>query len=108
MRLHRAVPKIPAKSSVPPELPFNKSRLFLTRSESTLPQVLIPLHFNSSRINTYKKRGGGCPSSSPKVLQLVTTPTPPSFHRRSPLVYPRAADGPLSPLESHSLHTPTI
>ncbi len=72
MRLRRAVPKIPPKSSVPPRLPLYKSRPLLTHPESTLLQVLIPLHFNSLRINTYKKPGGGCPSLGPKVWQLVT------------------------------------
>ena len=73
MRLRRAVPKIPPKSSVPHRLPLHKSRTLLTHSESTLPQVLIPLHFNFPRINTYKKPGGGCPSTNPRVLQPVTT-----------------------------------
>jgi hypothetical protein len=72
MRLRRVVSKIPPISSVPPGLLFYKSHPLSTRSESTLLQVLIPLHFNSPRINTYTKPGGGCPSSSPKVLQLVT------------------------------------
>jgi hypothetical protein len=73
MRPRRVVPKIPPKSSVPPGLPLYKIRPLLTHSESTLLQVLIPLHFNSLIINTYKKPGGGCPSLGPKVLQLVTT-----------------------------------
>jgi hypothetical protein len=52
------VPKISAKSSVSPGLPFYKNRSLLSCSESTLPQVLIPLHFNSFRMNAYKKLGG--------------------------------------------------
>ena len=72
MRLHRAVPKIPPKSSVPPSLPFYKIYPLLTHPESTLLQPLIPPDFNSLIINTYKKPGGGCPLSSPRVLQLVT------------------------------------
>jgi hypothetical protein len=76
MRLRREVPKIPAKSSVLPRLPLNKSASLLTRSESTLPQLLIPLHFNSSISNTYKKSREGIPQSNPKVLQLVTIPPP--------------------------------
>ena len=72
MRPRRAVPKIPPKSSVPPRLPLHKSHTLLTHPESTLLQMLIPLHFNSLRINTYKKPGGGCPSLDPKVWQLVT------------------------------------
>jgi hypothetical protein len=66
MRSRRAVPKIPPKSSVPPTLPFYKSRRLLTHPESTLLQVLIPLHFNSPRINTYKKPGRGSLLSAPK------------------------------------------
>src|SRR5271170_2150569 len=85
MCARRAVPKTPPKSSVPPRLPFHKSRLLRTRSESTLLQLLIPLHFNSRRCNTYKKPGEGAPPSSHKVLQLVTKETPPriptSLHR---------------------------
>jgi len=76
MRLRRAVPKISAKSSVLAGLPLNKSRSLPTRSESTLPQLLIPLHFNSRISNTYKKPQGGGPTSNPKVLQLVTIPWP--------------------------------
>src|SRR5579863_7716605 len=75
MRLRRAVLQIPPKPPVPPRLPFYKNRYSLTRPESTLPQVLIPLHFISFISNTYKKPGGGTPSSSPKVWQLVT-PSP--------------------------------
>src|SRR5579863_2426499 len=75
MRLRRAVLQIPPKPSVPPGLPLYKSRHSLTPSESTLTQVLIPLHFISFISNTYKKPGGGTPSSSPKVWQLVT-PSP--------------------------------
>jgi len=72
MCLRRAVLQIPPELSVPPRLPLYKSRLSLTRPESTLLQVLIPLHFISFISNTYKKPGGGTPSSSPRVLQLVT------------------------------------
>jgi hypothetical protein len=82
-RLPRAVPKIPAESSVPPELPINKSRSLLTRAESALPQPLIPLHFNSRISNTYKKPGEGTPQSSPKDWQLVTTCLPVLRTRRN-------------------------
>jgi hypothetical protein len=68
--------------SVLPELPFYKSRPFRTRPESTLPQLLIPLHFNFSRINIYKKTAEGVRPSSPKVLQLVT-------HNSRPTQQPR-------------------
>jgi hypothetical protein len=76
MRLRRAVLKTPAKSPVPNRLPFHKTRHLLTRSESILPQLLIPLHFNSRRCNAYKKAGEGVPPSYPKVCQLVTTRLP--------------------------------
>jgi hypothetical protein len=66
MRLRRAVLKTPSRFSVPPRLPFYKGRPLLTPSESTLLQVLIPLHFNSPKINTYKKPGGGTPLATPK------------------------------------------
>ena len=80
MRLRRAVPKIPAKSSVPLGLPLNKSRSVPTRSESTLPHLLIPLHFKSRISNTYKKPQGEGPTCNPEVLQLVTIPSfTPSF-----------------------------
>jgi hypothetical protein len=71
MRLRRAVLQNPAKSCVPPELLFHNNHPLLTHSESTLLQLLIPLHFNSRRINTYKKPAGGSPTSTPNVLQLV-------------------------------------
>src|SRR5208282_2255724 len=77
MRLRRAVLKIPPKSSVPPGLPIYKIPSVPTHSKSTLPQLLIPLHFNSRRCNTYKKPGGGTPSYGPKVWQLVTNPASP-------------------------------
>jgi hypothetical protein len=72
MRLRRAALKIPAKSSVPPRSLLYKLSPLPTPSESTLPQLLIPLHFKSFISNTYKKPGGG----TPKVCQLVTTPSP--------------------------------
>src|SRR5579859_1837699 len=78
----RSIPPIPPKSSVPTQLPFCKNRPVLTPSKSTLPQVFIPLDFISFRRNTYKKTGGGYPSSSPKVSQLVTTHTRTNSTRR--------------------------
>jgi hypothetical protein len=72
MRLSCAILKTPPKSSVPPRLPFYKSRTLRTPSESTLPQLFIPPGFNSRISNTYKKPGEGGPPFSPKVLQLVT------------------------------------
>ena len=84
MRLRPAVPKIPPKSPVPPGLPVYKGRSFLTHSESTLLQVLISRDFNSLRINTYKKPGGGTPTSNLKVLQLVTPVYPGRRERGAP------------------------
>jgi hypothetical protein len=72
IRLGRAVLQTPSKSSVPPELLLYKNSPSRTHSESTLRQLLIPLHFNSPRISVYKKPGEGVPLQSPKVLQLVT------------------------------------
>jgi hypothetical protein len=72
------VPKTPQQPSVPPPLPLYKNARRLTRPESTLPQVLIPLNFNSCIGNTYKKPQGGAPHANPKVLQLVT-PTAATF-----------------------------
>jgi hypothetical protein len=95
MRLRRAVPQIPPKSSVPHELPLYKNRLFLTHSESTLPQMLIPLHFNFRICNVYKKLGEGIPLRLPKVLQLVTP---------SRFVIPSEARNLLFPFSSGSLH----
>ena len=60
MRLRSAVLHIPPKSSRSRRLPFYKNRPLSTHSESTLLQLLIPLHFNSCRCNTYKKPGRGC------------------------------------------------
>src|SRR5579864_5518243 len=65
MRLRRAVLQIPARSFLPPGLPFYKIHLLSTHSKSTLLQLLIPQHFNSPRINTYKKPGRGV-SSEPQ------------------------------------------
>ena len=88
MRLRRAVLQIPAKSSVPLRLPFHKNRSLLTPSQSTLPQLLIPLHFNSFRSNAYKKprgRGQGRgPAANPKFFQLVTRHAPRLRTRRNP------------------------
>ncbi len=92
-RLRRAVSKILTKSSAPPRLPLHKNRALPTPSKSTLLQLLIPLHFISRRMNVHKKPGGGYPSSSPKVLQLVNTPSSPLFARHcsrnpNPLLLP--------------------
>jgi hypothetical protein len=75
MRLRCAVPKIPTISLISRWLPLYKVRLFQTHSQSTLLQVLIPLHFNSPRISVYKNPGEGVPPLYPKNLQLVTTAT---------------------------------
>jgi hypothetical protein len=83
MRLRRAVLKSPPKPPVPPRLLLHKNRHPLTRPESTLPQLLIPLHFNSSKCNAYKKPGGVCPLQALKVLQLVTPSTSPIWSHRN-------------------------
>ena len=56
------LPEPPASRS----LPFHKNLFRLTRSESTLLQLLIPLGFNSCISNAYKKPGGGSPFLAPK------------------------------------------
>ncbi len=83
-RLRRAVPKISAKFSVPHGLPLNKRSHLLTRSESALPQLLIPLHFKSFISNAYKKPGERsrrptpkfCNSSLPTQRSCVHAETP--------------------------------
>jgi|HubBroStandDraft_1064217.scaffolds.fasta_scaffold74333_1 hypothetical protein len=73
MALCHAVPKIPAKPSVLPGSLIYKPQFLPTPSESTLPQLLIPLYFNSCISNTYRKHQGGGPHFYPKVWQLVTS-----------------------------------
>ena len=98
MRLRRAVLQAPAESSVPPRLPLYKGYPPLTLLESTLLQVLIPLHFISFRINTYTKPGGGCPSQDAKVSQPVTPPTwPHHAHGCARRVHPGPAAIPVFP-----------
>lgn len=100
MRLRRAVPKISAKSLVPPGSPLNKLRSLSTRSESTLPQTLIPLDFISFSSNVYKKPGEGAPRLTPKVCELVT--------KRSPFLRARTNTRNPIPLTHllHNLRTP--
>ena len=81
MRLPRVVPKTPAKSSVPPRSPTRNRRHLPTHSKSTLPQVLIPLHFNSFRLNAYAKSGGGALESAPKFCN--SSPVPLGYSRSS-------------------------
>jgi hypothetical protein len=76
MRLRRAVLQISAKSSVPPRLPLHKSRSLPSPSQSTLPQLLIPRHFNSFSSNVYKKPRGRRPSADPGVCKLVIRHAP--------------------------------
>jgi hypothetical protein len=121
MRLRRAVPKIPPKPSVSPRLPLYKSRPFLTRSKSTLPQMLIPLHFNFRTCNVYKNPGEGIPPRHPKVLQLVTpsrfvipsearTSAPPSVFCEETSAPPSVfcEENLLFPFSSASLHASII
>jgi len=68
MRLCRAVPKIPSKSSVAPGSPLNKPYSLSTRPESTLPQPLIPRDFISFSSNVYRKPGEGHPVPAQKVV----------------------------------------
>jgi hypothetical protein len=84
MRLRRAVPQIPAKSSVPPRLPLHKNPSRLTPSQSTLPRLLIPLRFKSCISNTYKKPRGRGPAANPKVCQLVNQRAARLHTRRNP------------------------
>ena len=84
MRLCCAVPKIPGKSSVPPGLPLNKNRSLSTRSESTLPQTLIPLDFISFISNVYRKPGEGSSRLSPKVCNSSLAPPHSCEHARIP------------------------
>src|SRR5208283_2617129 len=84
MRLRRAVPKIPAKSSHPAALPFYKSRPLRTPSESTLLQLLIPPHFKSFISNVYKNPGGGSPLPAPKFVNSSLHPHHASVRERWP------------------------
>src|SRR5579872_3190108 len=68
MRLRCTVLQIPAKSSVPRRSPLGKNRFLPTHSESTLPQLLIPRHFNSFISNAYAKPQGESPTRSPKYV----------------------------------------
>jgi hypothetical protein len=81
MRPRRAVLQTPPKSSVPPRLLFYKNRLPLTHSKSTLTQLLIPLDFNSPRINTYKKPRRGSRLSAPKFCNS-SLPAPHHTHAK--------------------------
>jgi hypothetical protein len=101
MRLRRAVLQIPTKPPVPSGLPLYKNCHSLTRLESTLLQVLIPRRFISFISNTYRKQGGGTPSSSPKVLQLVT-PSPQPVNTPALRIEGSAARNPLFPSPSPS------
>ncbi len=77
MRLHRAVLQTPPRSSIPSRLLFHNSCPPLTPSESTLPQLLIPLHFMSFIGNTYKKPGGGIRLRTAKFRNSsLSTPRP--------------------------------
>jgi hypothetical protein len=96
-RLLCAVPKTPAKSSVPPRLPLHKNRPLLTRSESTLPHLLIPRHFNSPGINTYKKPGRGSPSATRKFYNssprtVANTADPLQRTENTAALYPASAN----------------
>jgi hypothetical protein len=112
MRPRRAVLQTPPKSSVPQGLLHYKSRPLLTHSKSTLIQLLIPLHFNSSRINTYKKPARGsflpasefCNSSLPAPHHMHAKQHPPvsftSFTSSTSFASPSATPF-LATLQSH-------
>src|SRR5580692_7531246 len=66
MALRHAVPKTPPRPPVPPRSPSHKPRILPAPLESTLPQLLIPLYFNSFIANVYKKPQGVGPAGTPK------------------------------------------
>src|SRR5271165_7636661 len=84
MRLRRVVPQIQPQSLVPLELPLYNNRFILTHSESTLPQGLIPLRFNSLRISVYKKTGEGVPLFAQKVCNSSLPACWSCAHTRTP------------------------
>jgi|HubBroStandDraft_5_1064220.scaffolds.fasta_scaffold245169_1 hypothetical protein len=84
MRLRCAVPKTPAKSSVPLGSPLNKLRSLLTRSESTLPQTLVPLDFISFNSNVYRKSGEGHSVPAQKFVNSSLAVRRSCVHARTP------------------------
>jgi|SRR5271167_471562 len=72
MRYRRAVLQNPSKSSVLPRLPLHKSRPLLTPSKSTLPQVLIPVHFNSPRIKSLQKTAEAAPVFARARINIIS------------------------------------
>src|SRR5271163_820938 len=108
MRLRRAVLQIPPKSSVSPGLPLYNYSIFLNHSESTLLQVLIPLHFNFPRISVYRKPGRGCLLPTPEFCNLSLPFTPSALRERrlahalSRSAHPYHSIEPTLPLFSYS------
>jgi hypothetical protein len=86
MCLRRAVPKIPAKSSVLPGSLLNKLRPISTRSESTLPQTLIPRDFISFSRNVYGKPGRVHPFRAQKFVNSLLAPARSCAHARTPAI----------------------
>jgi hypothetical protein len=84
MRLRCAVPKTPVKSSVPLGSPLNKLRSLLTRSESTLPQTLVPLDFISFNSNVYRKSGEGHSVPAQKFVNSSLAVRRSCVHARTP------------------------
>ena len=84
MPLRCTAPKTGPKLSVPPRSPTHKPRSLSTPSESTLPQLLIPLGFNSFISNAYKKPGGGSRLPSPKFRNSSLPAAHRSCTRRNP------------------------
>jgi hypothetical protein len=103
MRLPRVVPKTPAKSSVPPRSPTRNRRHLPTHSKSTLPQVLIPLHFNSFRLNAYAKSGRGTLESAPKFCNS-SPGHPVILDRREDSLGPHCSN-PLFAKSAHQYHS---
>src|SRR5580698_11618231 len=84
MALRRAVPKTPLGSPIPPRSLIHKPRLLSTPSESALPQLLIPLHFNSCISNVYEKPQGEGPVSVAKFVNSSLPLSTPVAHTRTP------------------------
>jgi len=82
MRFRRAVLQILPKSFRSPRLPLDTNLPRLTPSEATLLHLLIPLHFNSRRCNTYKKTGRGCLFSAAKFCNSLLRTAHQTRHAR--------------------------
>jgi len=79
----RVLPITP-KSHQPSALSLSKMNSLSTHAESTLPQPLIPLDFNSFRTNVYKKHGGLPSPLRPNLSTCQYPVTPPAAHAGIP------------------------